>query len=125
MDSLAIEDTATKCQVIILYRSRLFRDVVARILRDAPDIAIAGITRRRREALHIAGEHGVQSLVVETNRPVQQERGLLEFLCRLTSANPDLRVVALSLSESGASVYAWRKLNYIGADQLVAEVSAP
>lgn len=123
-DRAGLEDTNGGSGVVILYRSRLFRDVIVRILRDARGVSIACATHRRGEALQVAGRQAVQSLIVETHGPVQQDRGLLRFLSGVTSMNPNLRIVALSLSEAGAFVYAWRRLDHIEADQLVAELCA-
>ena len=111
--------------VIVVYRSRLFRDVVAGILRGAAGINLVGITRSRREALDIARRRGVRAVIAETKKPVEQERNMLHFLTRLAGESPELRIVAISLNEDDASLYAWRKLAHIEADQLVTEVCGP
>jgi chemotaxis response regulator CheB len=119
------KEAIARLPVIVVYRSRLFRDVVAGILRGAEDVNVVGVTRSRREALDIAHRLGVRAVIAETSKPVEQERSMLNFLTRLAGENPELRIVAISLNEADASLYAWRKLAHIEADQLLTEVCGP
>ena len=110
--------------VLIVYRHRLFRDVIAQVLRKEGNISLLGATRSRDDALKTIEDLGTRpiTLVVETESQINLERGTLPFLLRATQEDPRARVVAVTLGGAGIAFRSWHWLDRIDSEQLVEEI---
>lgn len=110
--------------VLILYRHRLFRDIVSGLLAKSPAIAAVETTPSRETALRLIGDlHWEQIVViVETESQVSLERGNFASLLRATQDDPRIRVIAVTLAGSGISMKSWRWLSHLDSEYLLSEV---
>jgi hypothetical protein len=110
--------------VLIVYRHRLFRDIVSGLFAKSPAIAAVETTPNKENALRLIEDlHWEQIVViVETETQVSLERGNLAFLLRATQDDPRIRVIAVTLAGSGISINSWRWLSHLDSEYLLREV---
>jgi len=110
--------------VLIVYRHRLFRDIVSGLLTRSPAIAAVETTPSKENALRLIEDLHCEQIVVivETETQVNLERGNLAFLLRATQDDPRIRVIAVTLAGSGISINRWRWLSRLDAECLLREV---
>jgi hypothetical protein len=110
--------------VLIVYRHRLFRDIVSGLFARSPAIAVVETTSNKENALRLLEDLGWEQIVVivETETQVSLEQGNLAFMLRATQDDPRIRVIAVTLSGSGISINSWRWLSHLDSDCLLREV---
>ena len=110
--------------VLIVYRHRLFRDIVSGLFAKSPAIAAVETTPNKENALRLIDDlHWEQIVViVETETQVSLERGNLAFLLRATQDDPRIRLIAVTLTGSGISINSWRWLSLLDSESLLKEV---
>jgi DNA-binding NarL/FixJ family response regulator len=113
----------TRRRVAILYRDALVRDIVKHILGDsqdiqvvadlpATDVALADLIAARPDVLVIEGRTADEALPA----------ALGSLLASLAEHRPSMRVIAVNLTESSATVLNGWQLPDLSADDLVAWV---
>jgi len=110
--------------VLIVYRHRLFRDIVSGLLTRSRAIAAVETTPSKENALRLIEDLHCEQIVVivETETQVSLERGNLAFLLRATQDDPRIRVIAVTLAGSGISINRWRWLSRLDSEYLLREV---
>ena len=110
--------------VLIVYRHRLFRDIVSGLFTKSPAIAAVETTPNKEHALRLIEDLHCEQIVaiVETEMQVSLERGNLAFLLRATQDDPRIRLIAVTLAGSGISISSWRWLSHLDSEYLLREV---
>jgi two-component system NarL family response regulator len=83
-------------KLLIVDDHHLFREGLARILREAAGIELVGAASSGEEALQLARSHHPDLVLMDVNMP---GIGGLEATRRLRAAHPHLRVLMLTISE--------------------------
>ncbi len=107
--------------VVVLYKHRLFRDIVTGLMVRHPGIASVESTRSGENGLRLIDDFSADKvvLVVETEARISLDRGTLSFLLRATEGDPRIRVLAITLAGSGILFDRWRWLRHLDLDGLM------
>ena len=118
------ESWVRRTAVVVVYKHRLFRDIVAGLVNGQPGIVSVETTRSGENSLRFIEDLSADKvvLIVETEAQVNLDRGTLSFLLRTTGGDPRIRVVAITLAGSGVSFSSWRWLRHLDSDGLTQEI---
>jgi hypothetical protein len=118
------ESRERRTAVVLLYKHRLFRDIIVGVTAKHPDISGIQTTRSGENALRLIQDLDADKLVliVERETHVNLDRGALAFLLRTVEGDPRIRVLAITLAGSGISIGSWRWLRRVDSDGLMQEI---
>ncbi|MGB3903826.1 MAG: hypothetical protein WBB22_02800 [Anaerolineae bacterium] len=110
--------------VLVVYKHRLFRDVISGVLAQNSGIAVVETTRSSENGLRLVKDLNAWRVVViiETEARVNLERGAVASFLRAAQDDPRVRVMALTLGGSGVAIDRWQWLEDLDPGYLVGQV---
>ncbi len=110
--------------VLVVYKHRLFRDVISGVLAQNSGIVVVETTRSSENGLRLVKDLSAWRVVViiETEARVNLERGAVASFLRAAQDDPQVRVMALTLGGSGVAIDRWRWLEHLDPGYLVGQV---
>lgn len=95
---------------VILYRHRLFREVMTAVLEQAPSLRVVGATAHSGAALRLLQEHDPQVIVIEAESELGTDEAVSSLLVRMSRIRAKVLILRASLSRAEAGIYRWERV---------------
>lgn len=90
-------------KVLLADDHNLFREGIARILRNAPGITLAGLAENGEQAIALAEEHRPDVILMDVHMP---EVNGIEATRQISEVHPEIQIIMLTVSDTDADLFA-------------------